>query len=356
LEEKKDVTLEKTQIIDPGVVFIISNILADNGARSLTSGQQNGLIVSNYQVAVKTGTTNDKRDNWAIGWTPNLLVAAWVGNNDNSPMGKVASGVSGATPIWRRVMVFGVSKRDKQDFPIPEKIISMEVDNLSGWRVHDGFASRTEYFIDGTQPSGEDPIHLKLKVCRGNDGLAPPQDVAGGNYDEKEYIKLEENDPVSVDGKNRWQEAIEKWIGGQEDKEKYRPPSDYCREGGRLTVSFASPDNESTVSNNFEVKIETVSLMKVTEAKLWVNGEEKKAWTDRPFSVNLNLGDGKYTLKAWVKDKDGNEAETERKIGVNMSWDWQPSPTPTITLVPTPTVGTSLTPILTTPTVGTSSP
>lgn len=42
-------------------------------------------------MAVKTGTTNDKRDNWAIGWTPNLLVTTWVGNNDNSPMGKIAS-------------------------------------------------------------------------------------------------------------------------------------------------------------------------------------------------------------------------------------------------------------------------
>ena len=138
------------QVASPQEVFLISNILADNSARELTFGASNGLIVPNYQVAVKTGTTNDKKDNWCIGWTPNLLVAAWVGNNDNSPMLKVASGVSGATPIWKRIMVAVLPKRPRQDFPVPESIISTEVDRVSGYPAHDGFPSRQSYFIEGT--------------------------------------------------------------------------------------------------------------------------------------------------------------------------------------------------------------
>jgi membrane carboxypeptidase/penicillin-binding protein len=341
---------EGKTVMSPQEAFIISNILADNSARSLTFGEVNSLIISNYQVAVKTGTTNDMRDNWCIGWTPNLLVAAWVGNNDNSPMKSVASGVSGATPIWRRIMLTGVASRNKEDFPIPAKIVSVEVDSLSGWPSHDGFASRRDYFIDGTQPTGEDPIHLKLKVCRDGNGLAPPEDVSSGNYDEKEFIRLREDDPVSMDGVNRWQQAIDAWIGGQENKDKYFPPENYCRSGGRLTVNFDSPQDHQTVGNEFDVKLETTSLVKVVEAKFWLNGEEKRSWTERPFETRLKLEDGKYVLKARVKDRDGNEAEREIRIGVNMAWDWQPSPTPTMTVVPTsiPTVPTViLTPTMT---------
>ncbi|MBU1130247.1 transglycosylase domain-containing protein, partial [Patescibacteria group bacterium] len=207
LEEYKEVGLK--QVVDPKETFLISHILSDNSAREITFGRVNGLVIANYQVSVKTGTTNDKRDNWCIGWTPNLLVNVWVGNNDNSPMLKVASGVSGATPIWKKIMLFELPKREKQDFPIPAGIIHMDVDKISGYVAHDGFDTRPEYFIDGTQPNVDDPIHLKLKVCKGSDGLATPDDVESGNYDEKEYFKFKEDDPVSTDGKNRWQGGID---------------------------------------------------------------------------------------------------------------------------------------------------
>jgi len=324
--------------------FIISNILADNSAREITFGAVNGLIIPNYQVAVKTGTTNDKRDNWAIGWTPNLLTAVWVGNNDNSPMGKIASGVSGATPIWKRIMQYEVGNRPKQDFPIPNSIVSLEVDKVSGYLAHDGFPSKTDYFIDGTQPKINDPIHLKLKVCRGTAGLATPEDVANGSFDEKEYFKFKEDDPVSKDGQNRWQQGIDGWINTQTDKDKYNPPEGYCRSGGLVTVNFESPGDRSTVGNSFGVKIGTNSIRKIVEAKLWVNGNDQQTWQEKPFETSLNLADGLYTLKTKVTDKDGNTAEREIKIGVNKPWDWSPSPTPTNTPVPTSTPIPTITP------------
>ncbi len=329
------------QVMTPQEAFIISNILADNFAREITFGSVNSLNIAGYQVAVKTGTTNDKRDNWTIGWTPNLLVSVWVGNNDNSPMGKVASGVSGASPIWRKIILSTIKTRNKQDFPIPEKIISLEVDRVSGWPVHDGFASRQEYFIDGTQPTGSDLIHLQSKVCKDKAGLATPEDVVNNNFNTKEYFKFSEDDPVSTDGKNRWQEGIDGWINTQADKDKYFPPSDYCRTDGTVTVNFDSPSDRQTVSNNFDVKISTSSLKKINEVKLWVNGTESKTWTERPFEVSLNLADGLYSLKIRATDKDGASNEKEIKIGVNKPWDWAPSPTPTI-VVPTPTIGVTL--------------
>jgi len=343
LEEYKPISLK--QVISAQEAFLISHILSDNEARSLTFGTVSGLVIPNYQVAVKTGTTNDKRDNWAIGWTPNLLTTVWVGNNDNSPMGKVASGVSGATPIWRRIMTEMVANREKQDFSIPSGIISVEVDKISGYKAHDGFPTRVEYFIQGTEDRGEDPIHMKLKVCKGSGGLAPPEDVALGNYDEKEYIKLTEEDPISTDGGNRWQEGIDWWISSQSEKDIYNPPTGYCREDGGVGVKISSPNHETTVGNSIDVRIDTTAKKKIIKVELWVEGESKKIWEERPFETKLELEDGVYKLKVKATDKDGQSDEDEIKIGVNLPWDWKPSPTPmpTITIVPTivPTIAIS---------------
>lgn len=109
--EIKDSTgklLEKTSpssqsVLDPRIAFLISDILSDNFARTPTFGPRSQLNITSHQVAVKTGTTNSLRDNWTVGYTPNFLVAVWVGNNDNTPMSYVASGVTGASPIWRKI-------------------------------------------------------------------------------------------------------------------------------------------------------------------------------------------------------------------------------------------------------------
>jgi len=336
LEEFKPIKNKK--VMSPQEAFIISNILSDNNARALTFGVVNSLVIPNYQVAVKTGTTNDKKDNWTIGWTPNLLVSVWVGNNDSTPMGKIASGVSGAAPIWRQIMLYSLPKRDKMDFSIPDKIVNISVDKFSGYGVHDGFESKTEYFIDGTQTNTSDPIHLKLKVCKDKFGLAPPEDVASGNYDQKEYFNLKENDPVSTDGRNRWQEGIDSWINGQSNKEMYVPPQSLCRNDGSVGVNFDQPGDRSTQGNDVAIKISTSSLKKIVEVKLWVDGSEVKTWNERPFEGSINLSNGPHTLKVRASDKDGASNERQIQIGVNVPWDWAPSPTPTITPSPIPTL------------------
>lgn len=90
--------------------FLISHILLDNPSRSQAFGLNSQLVVKDKTVSVKTGTSNEKRDNWTIGYTPNFLAAVWVGNNDNSPMHQnLASGVTGAAPIWNRIMTYLLS-------------------------------------------------------------------------------------------------------------------------------------------------------------------------------------------------------------------------------------------------------
>ena len=324
--------------------FIISNILSDNSARSMTFGAVNGLQVSGYQVAVKTGTTNDLRDNWTIGWTPNLLTAVWVGNNDNSPMGKVASGVSGAAPIWKKIMVYELPKRTKQDFSIPNKIVSLDVDAVSGYLAHDGFTSKKEYFIDGTQSSVSDPIHVNLKVCKDVVGLANLEDESNGNYDTKEYFSFKEEDPVSTDGVNRWQVGIDKWIAEQPDNGKYLPPTDFCRSGGLVALTIDYPGDQSTVSTDFNVKVTTASNKKVTEVKMWVDGVERKTWTEKPYEISINdLSDGPHKIKFKATDKDNNTVEKETRIGVNTPWDYKPTSTSSVSVTPNETITPAIT-------------
>ena len=91
------------QVLDPRIAFIISDILADNEARSPSMGDSSPLLVPDLTSAVKTGTTDDVRDNWTVGYTRNVVVGVWVGNSDGQPMVD-SSGLTGAAPIWNAVM------------------------------------------------------------------------------------------------------------------------------------------------------------------------------------------------------------------------------------------------------------
>ena len=137
LEEKK---IEKKRVLDPGVAFIISDILSDNQARSMEFGTNSLLVIQNHTVSVKTGTSDNKRDNWTIGFTPSYLVAVWVGNNDNSPMNQsLASGITGAAPIWHRITGNLISSKPNEKMPVPENVIQKSC------------LGRNEYFIKGTE-------------------------------------------------------------------------------------------------------------------------------------------------------------------------------------------------------------
>lgn len=103
-EKVYEKNIEKIRVTQPKYAYLIDMTLSDDMARAPIFGLNSKLKISGKTVAVKTGTTNSLKDNWCIGWTPEIMVLAWVGNNDNSPMSWVASGISGATPIWNRIM------------------------------------------------------------------------------------------------------------------------------------------------------------------------------------------------------------------------------------------------------------
>jgi 1A family penicillin-binding protein len=332
------------RVLSEGEAFLINHILSDNNARLLTFGPNSAINISGRQVAVKTGTTNDKRDNWTIGWTPQVIVGVWVGNNDNSPMIQVASGVSGAAPIWRRVILEALKDKPNLGFSVPDEVVTAEVDQVSGYRSHDGFPARMEYFIKGTEPSGDDPIHAKLKLCRGQEKLANVARVARGDYEEKEFFVFKETDPVSQDEVNRWQEGIDQWLAGQTDP-RYHPPVDYCGDQDEIEIDLARPADQAQInSNEVEIKAQAISSQKVVKIRLYLDDSLKESFSGKSFDKIYTLADGTYLIKVEAEDENGKKGSKEIRIGVNRPWDWSPTPTPTPTLVPSPSPTPTLTP------------
>ncbi len=314
------------QVISSEVSFIISNILSDNDARKDTFGVNSLLNISGRAVAVKTGTTNDRRDNWAIGGTPQLIVGTWVGNNDNSPMKQVASGVSGASPIWNRIVRSALSGKPVIPFDTPPEITTQTVDRISGMKSHDGFPDRTEYFVKGTEP-GDDTMHVNIKVCKGEGKLATPSDIAANNFDNKEFVILKEEDPTAQAGaENKWQKGIIDWINVQPDQAKYKVPTEYCTgvTSAPINIDFISPsDRSSNLDKSMKISFKVASLNNLANVWLEVDGTTVRSYTSAPYEFDTELTNGVHTLRAVAKDDKGNQSDRKIQIGVGTSWDSQ---------------------------------
>ncbi|MBU1032226.1 PBP1A family penicillin-binding protein [Patescibacteria group bacterium] len=125
----KEIDESGKQVLQKEVAFMITDILKDNKARTPAFGPNSLLSIPGYEVAVKTGTSDNKRDNWTFGYTPKFVVGVWVGNPDNSPMNPVlTSGVTGAAPIWNRIMHMLLDETKPLAFEKPSGIIEAVVD------------------------------------------------------------------------------------------------------------------------------------------------------------------------------------------------------------------------------------
>ena len=137
---------DERSAIDPRAAYIIGDILADSAARALTFGLASPLA-TRYRASVKTGTSKDMRDNWAVGYTSRYTVAVWVGNFSGASMHDV-SGVDGAAPIWREVMDFLQEGIASESPAAPDGLVRQRI-NYAGLLEPE----RDEWFIAGTERS-----------------------------------------------------------------------------------------------------------------------------------------------------------------------------------------------------------
>ena len=296
------------QVIGEEEAFLVSHILSDNNARSIVFGPSSFLNVPGRTVAVKTGTTDDKRDNWAVGYTPNVVVGVWVGNNDNSVMNPaIASGVTGATPIWNKIMREAVKDKPRLDFNKPENVTALEIDAVGGGLPCRDHPKRSEYFKKGTEPTRDCLVEKTL--------------------DGREYFVFLVFDPVSGDGRNRWQEAIDEWAKTQDSK--YQPPSELKREPTKnpedISVHIRKPDNAKEAPNPLEVEADIETGKKITKAEFYIDGtlRDTKSGSNSNVKFTYNFAaanKGKHKVKVKAYNEAGRNSESEVTVSIGESW------------------------------------
>ncbi len=178
--KKSELTGER--VLEPTITFLISHILLDNNARVNAFGEHSFLNVAGHpEVSVKTGTTNDRRDNWTVGYTADAVVVTWVGNNDNQPMSGAVSGVSGASPIWNKIIKEVLNKYEenkvhawpKQPTGVVGATICADTGGLpSADPANPGCPTRFEYFLEGTVPTTSFVVNQDILITNDTGQMA----------------------------------------------------------------------------------------------------------------------------------------------------------------------------------------
>ena len=167
------------EVVSPQLAYLMNDILSDNASRIPGFGVNNKLRLEDRPAATKTGTTNDWRDAWAIGYTPRYAVGVWAGNSNNDPMDHVP-GSLGAAPIWQQVMQKLHEGLPVEPFVRPPGLEEKVVCAVSGLLPTENCPNTVkEIFIQGTAPTAHCNVHQKFRVNRETGRLAtvytPPE-------------------------------------------------------------------------------------------------------------------------------------------------------------------------------------
>lgn len=319
-----------TRALNEEVAFLISDILSDDGARSEAFGFGSLLNIPGHEVGVKTGTTDDKRDNYAMGFTPYITVGAWVGNNNNDKMNPyLASGITGATPIYNRFMkeyidlYYGPdSKKPIEKFEAPKNVKKMEVDRLTGMLPYGEYDRRQEWFVTGTEPTAVSDWYQKLEVCKVDGKIANQACKDAGKTKQKTYIKIKAELP-------EWQDAVDNWVAERfKDDDTYFPPTSTSRlafddegksSGDKISAEIVGFSDGQVVPLEFRLKVDAWSEDEIEQVSIYMDDEKITDDGSFPYGYNFVFkpGDGgerEFRIKA--RDKDGRTAEDSIKLTV----------------------------------------
>jgi hypothetical protein len=340
------------QVVQPEYAYLITSILSDPEARLLEFGRGWPMELSNGRVAaVKTGTSNDSRDNWTIGYTPQITVGVWVGNSDNRPM-YGASGVSGAAPIWNDVMEAALAGQQVVQFQPPPGIIQKVVCDDSGAEPSSGCDGRThgEIFAASAPPPGPDQdIFRSLQVDEYSGKLA-------NQYCQDDVVTqtfLAIDDPTAFNWINNTPEG-NNWASQRGlNAPLMPPPTEFCAPNEQRPVVVVSfPTQGMTVEGVLPVR-GTITMPDFSRYELRYGVGQTPDTFSEPLVVDQNqhpeadsqlaqfdtrgLQNGAYVLRIVAIDVYGRRVTRDVSINVNNP---QPTPAP----LPAPTLAPTLTP------------
>lgn len=317
------------RIFDPEIARQITDILSDNSARAYIFGEQNYLTLADRPVAAKTGTTNDYKDAWTIGYTPSLVAGVWVGHSSGELMKKGADGSKIAAPIWNKYMSRSLSGTAVDNFTAPQPVVTgkavldgskgaqavVRIDRVSGKLATEftpaeyielrgyGAPHSILYFVNKDDPRGPSPEH--------------PED-----------------DPQFA----TWEQSVATWAADKTFSAE-QPPTEY--DDVHLienlpTVSFIQPENGSSISErSFRPNISAYARRGIAKVEYLMDSEligtNVYAPFDAPVTIPNRFSKGFHTLTARALDDVGNAGESvitinltaaEGPIGLRWALPW----------------------------------
>ena len=349
------------QVIRPEHAFLISSILSDNQARSWMFGP-NSLLNLPFPAAAKTGTTNDFRDNWTMGYTPDLVTGVWVGNADYTPMVNT-TGLSGAAPIWSAFMQFAepiVSKNNPTPFNIPPGIMDRIICVTSGTEPSQWCqgGQRSEYFASDQPPLPKSQdLFVKTQIDTWT-GL-----IAGNAC--TDYAKDEFVTNVQDKWGRKWlrSDVGRDWLEshGMPRNPFFAPDRECSADDPRPILEFSNIKDNDTVT---ETSLPIRGIINVTKGEFTGWRLEYGAGNDPADWMILAQGTNKYenadTIYTWdlsnvmstiqgnrltlrIYLMNGEEFYAEKRVSLTLNLP-EPTPTPTLTPSVTPFPPTAVPP------------
>ncbi|MCD6421761.1 hypothetical protein J7L13_00225, partial [bacterium] len=313
LEENKP---QIKQVLPEEIAYEIWDILSDAQARRAVFGWSPYMNLPDRKVAVKTGTTNDFRDAWTIGFLPNLVVGVWVGNADNRPMYN-APGSLAAAPIWHQYLMRVKDKFPVEEYRQPKGITRASIAWISNKKPTSSSPKViTDIFAPWQLPDEWDDIFVKKKICKIN-GLLAGDDHPEELTEEKTFANIHSEVP---DNPN-WEAPVIAWAK-QHGFENY-PPKEYCQEHSnsqRPQITFNSPKDGQTVSGEISVEVEVSAVWGLKTLTFYLDNQKLRRFSSPPFQFTLNTSlykNGSHTLKAIAYDKLGLKGEKSIKVKFN---------------------------------------
>jgi len=331
--------------------FLISSILSDNEARSWMFGR-NSLLNLTFQVAAKTGTTNDFRDNWTMGYTPDLVTGVWVGNADYTPMVNT-TGLSGAAPIWSSFMQFAVpivSNNNPTPFTIPSGITDKIICAVSGAEPSQWCkgGQRNEYFASDQLPLPPSQDLLAKTQIDTWTGL-----IAGDAC--KDFARDEFVMNVKDEWGRKWLRTGpgRDWLESHEMPRNpfFAPDRECSSDDPRPLLEFSNIKENDTVENSPLIVKGIINVTKgdftawrleygvgndPSEWTLLVEGRNKFENADTIYTWDLKDVKGdRLTLRIYLMN--GEEFYAEKRVFLSLNLPTptpSPTPSPTLTLVP----------------------
>jgi 1A family penicillin-binding protein len=315
------------RVVDEKYVAMLDSVMSDNNNRAWVFGDNNPLRFDNRQVAAKTGTTNEFRDAWTVGYAPSLAAGVWVGNNDNSSMSNGADGSVVAAPIWRAFMDKALANMSVEEFPKynPEDEIG-EGEDKTNKPMLSGKLEEAKDIKVCRIPGKDDQYCLANKYCP--DKEADKKDFVSA-HDILYYVKKSDPRGDIPDKPDRdpqykqWEKAVKEWY----EKETRHtvidePPKDECKESDfskfMPKISLSVP---GSAGSSFTVSASVDAPHCIKNVTLSVNGDTISSSDSKnpsaSYSVPADKNGSTLTVEATVEDDNGNKASDSKSVSVS---------------------------------------